>query len=55
MRPGNNMINCSKSYQIKLRYTYCIWGLRWHSGLGVVLQIGKSLVQFQTVSFEIFH
>jgi hypothetical protein len=30
------------------------WGPQWHSGLGTVLQIGRSLVRFQTVSLEFF-
>ena len=29
-------------------------GPRWHSGLGAVLQIGRSLVRFQMVSLEFF-
>ena len=30
------------------------WGPRWHSGLGAVLQIGRSLVRFKMVSLEFF-
>jgi len=31
-----------------------MWGPRWHSGEGAVLQIGKSLVRFQMVLLEFF-
>ena len=33
---------------------WCRWGLRWHSGQGAVLQIVRSLVRSQLVSFEFF-
>ena len=31
-----------------------MWGPRWHSGEGAVLQIGRWLVRFQMVSLEFF-
>jgi len=30
------------------------WGPRWYSGLGAVIQIGRSLVRFQIMSLEFF-
>ena len=44
-------VNCLNSY---VKGIYKLRGPRWYSGLGAVLQIGRSLVRFQMVSLEFF-
>ena len=50
--PGSNLYFPTRLYLTGI--TLPLWGPRWHSGQGAVLQVGRPLVRSQLVSLEFF-